>query len=89
LTSVVFILVLVSTHHPTAGGGHDPLLVLDGYEGNGIQLKCFSKRLLSEVQVLWTDGRGNNVTGTPLTTGTITANASSSIILKPGSGNSV
>ncbi|XP_009474647.1 PREDICTED: butyrophilin subfamily 1 member A1-like [Nipponia nippon] len=71
------------------GGGHDPLLVLDGYEDDGIRLKCFSERLFSEVQVLWTDGRGDNVTGTPLTTGTTTANTSSSIILKPGSGNSV
>ncbi|XP_010183608.1 PREDICTED: butyrophilin subfamily 1 member A1-like [Mesitornis unicolor] len=89
LTAVIFILVLVSTHHPTAGGGHDPLLVLDGYENDGIRLKCFSERLFSEVQVLWTDGRGDNVTGTPLTTNTTTANASSTIILKPGSGNSV
>ncbi|KAM6364603.1 butyrophilin-like protein 9 [Pluvialis apricaria] len=89
LTAVIFILVLVSTHHLTAGGGHDPLLVLDGYEDDGIRLKCFSERLFSEVQVLWTDGRGDNLTGTPLTTGTTTANASSSIILKPGSGNSV
>ncbi|XP_072703754.1 butyrophilin-like protein 9 [Ciconia boyciana] len=89
LTAAIFILVLVSTHHSTAGGGHDPLLVLDGYEDDGIRLKCFSERLFSEVQMLWTDGRGDNVTGTPLTTGTTTANTSSSIILKPGSGNSV
>ncbi|XP_019329238.1 PREDICTED: butyrophilin subfamily 2 member A1-like [Aptenodytes forsteri] len=89
LTAVIFILLLVSTHHPTAGIGHDPLLVLDGYEDGGIRLKCFSERLFSEVQVLWTDGRGDNITGTPLTTGTTTANTSSSIILKPGSGNSV
>ncbi|XP_074994882.1 butyrophilin subfamily 2 member A1-like [Calonectris borealis] len=89
LTAVIFVLVSVSTPHPTAGGGHDPLLVLDGYEDDGIRLKCFSKRLFSEVQVLWTDGRGDNVTGTPLTTGTTTASTSSSIILKPGSGNFV
>ncbi|XP_074994889.1 butyrophilin subfamily 3 member A3-like [Calonectris borealis] len=89
LTAVIFVLVSVSTPHPTAGGGHDPLLVLDGYEDDGIRLKCFSKRLFSEVQVLWTDGRGDNVTGTPLTTGTATASTSSSIILKPGSGNFV
>ncbi|KAM9273610.1 butyrophilin subfamily 1 member A1-like [Morus bassanus] len=89
LTAVIFILILVSTHHPTAGGGHDPFLVLDGYEDDGIQLKCFSERLFSEVQVLWTDSRGDNVTGTPLTTGTATGNTSSSIILKPGSGNSM
>lgn len=83
---------LLSTVHPSVspvGGGHDPLLVLDGYEDDGIRLKCFSERLFSEVQVLWTDGRGDNLTGTPLTTGTTTANASSSIVLKPGSGNSV
>ncbi|XP_074875451.1 butyrophilin subfamily 2 member A1-like [Buteo buteo] len=89
LRGVTFILVLVSTHHPTAGGGHDPLLVLDGYEADGIHLKCLSERSFAEVQVLWTDGRGDNVTGTPLTTDTTTANASSSIILKPGSGSSV
>ncbi|XP_074021202.1 butyrophilin subfamily 2 member A1-like [Numenius arquata] len=89
LAAVIFIFVLVSTHHLTAGDGHDPLLVLDGYEDDGIRLKCFSVRLFSEVQVLWTDGRGDNLTGTPLTTDTTTANASSSIILKPGSGNSV
>ncbi|XP_035757540.1 butyrophilin-like protein 9 [Egretta garzetta] len=89
LIVVIFVLVLVSTQHPTAGGGHDPLLVLDGYEDDGIRLKCFSGKLFSEVQVLWTDGRGDNVTGSPLTTGTTTANTSSSIILKPGSGNSM
>ncbi|KFP63794.1 hypothetical protein N322_03407, partial [Cariama cristata] len=89
LTAVIVILVLVAAHHPTAGGGHDPLLVLDGYEDDGIQLKCFSERLFTEVQVLWTDGRGDNVTGTPLTTGTTAANASSSIVIKPGAGNSV
>ncbi|KAM9168533.1 butyrophilin subfamily 3 member A3-like [Mergus octosetaceus] len=69
--------------------GHDPLLVVDDYEDDGIRLKCFSERLFSQVQMLWTDSRGNNITGTPLTTGTSTANVSSSIILKPGSGNSV
>ncbi|XP_075594619.1 LOW QUALITY PROTEIN: butyrophilin subfamily 2 member A1-like [Balearica regulorum gibbericeps] len=89
LTAVIFVLILVSTQHPAAGGGHDPLLVLDGYEDDGIRVKCFSERLFSEVQVWWTDGKGDNVTGTPLTTGTTTANASSSIIVKPGSGNSV
>ncbi|XP_074423567.1 LOW QUALITY PROTEIN: butyrophilin subfamily 2 member A1-like [Larus michahellis] len=89
LTAVIFILVLVSTHHLAAGDGHDPLLVLDGYEDEGIRLKCFTERLFSEVQVLWTDGRGGSLTGTPLNTNTITANASSSIILKPGSGNAV
>ncbi|KFV46786.1 hypothetical protein N328_02227, partial [Gavia stellata] len=89
LTAVIFIFILVSTRHPTTGGGHDPLLVLDGYEDDGIRLKCFSERLSSEVQLLWTDGRGDNITGTPLTTGNTTAKTSSSIILKPGSGNSV
>ncbi|XP_074932384.1 butyrophilin subfamily 2 member A1-like isoform X9 [Phalacrocorax aristotelis] len=89
MRAVMFILVLVPAHHPTAGGGHDPLLVLDGYKDDGIQLKCFSERLFSEVQLLWTDDRGDNVTGTPLTTDTTTGNTSSSIILKPGSGNSM
>ncbi|XP_053908304.1 butyrophilin subfamily 1 member A1 isoform X6 [Cuculus canorus] len=88
LPAVTFVSALVSTPHPTAGGRHDPLLVLDGYENDGIRLKCFSERLLSEVQVLWTDGRGDNITATPLTTGTTTATASSSVLLKPGAGNS-
>nr|XP_027326300.2 butyrophilin subfamily 3 member A3 isoform X1 [Anas platyrhynchos] len=89
LTAVIFILMLVSTYQPIEGAGHDPLLVVDDYEDDGIRLKCFSERLFSQVQMLWTDSRGNNITGTPLTTGTSTANVSSSIVLKPGSGNSV
>ncbi|XP_037244426.1 butyrophilin subfamily 2 member A1-like isoform X2 [Falco rusticolus] len=89
VTAVIFTFVLVSPHHPTAGVGHDPLLVLDGYEDSGIRMKCFSERLFAQVQLLWTDGRGDNVTGTPLTSGTTTGNAGSSIILKPGSGNSM
>ncbi|XP_035164692.1 butyrophilin subfamily 3 member A3-like [Oxyura jamaicensis] len=87
--AVIFILVLVSTHQPIEGAGHDPLLVVDDYEDDGIRLKCFSERLFSQVQMLWTDSRGDNITGTPLTTGTSNVNVSSSIILKPGSGNSV
>ncbi|XP_032060981.1 butyrophilin subfamily 3 member A3-like [Aythya fuligula] len=89
LTAVIFILMLVSTYQPIEGAGHDPLLVVDDYKDDGIRLKCFSERLFSQVQMLWTDSRGNNITGTPLTTGTSTANVSSSIVLKPGSGNSV
>ncbi|XP_055663615.1 butyrophilin subfamily 2 member A1-like [Falco peregrinus] len=89
VTAVIFTFVLVSPHHPTAGVGHDPLLVLDGYEDSGIRMKCFSERLFAQVQLLWTDGRGDNITGTPLTSGTTTGNAGSSIILKPGSGNSM
>ncbi|XP_064355675.1 butyrophilin subfamily 3 member A3-like isoform X2 [Dromaius novaehollandiae] len=89
LTAVIFILMLVSTHHPTTGHSHNPLIVLDDYEDNGIRLKCASERLFSEVQVLWTDSKGENFTGTPLDTGTVNAHASSSLLLKPGSGNSV
>ncbi|XP_021237345.1 butyrophilin subfamily 1 member A1-like [Numida meleagris] len=89
LTAAIFILVLVSTHQPTAGVGHDPLLVVDDYEDGGIRLKCLSERLFSEAQLLWTDSRGENITGTPLSADTTTASVSSSIILKAGSGNSV
>ncbi|KFP81663.1 hypothetical protein N310_06816, partial [Acanthisitta chloris] len=72
---------------PPTGGGHDPLLVLDGLEDSGIHLKCLSQRLFSEVQVLWTDGKGENLTGTALKTNTNTT--SSSMVLRPGSGNAV
>ncbi|XP_068779638.1 butyrophilin subfamily 3 member A3 isoform X2 [Struthio camelus] len=89
VTPVIFILLLISTQHPATGGGHDPLIVLDDYEDNGIRLRCSSERLISEVQVLWTDSKGENFTGTPLNTGPGSAHASSSFILKPGSGNSV
>ncbi|XP_072214350.1 butyrophilin subfamily 2 member A2-like [Excalfactoria chinensis] len=89
LTSAIFIFVLASTHQPTAGAGHDPLLVVDDYEGGGIRLKCLSERLFSEAQLLWTDSRGDNITGTPLPDDTSTASISSSIILKAGSGNSM
>ncbi|KFU92724.1 hypothetical protein M959_12111, partial [Chaetura pelagica] len=65
---------------------HDPLLVLDGYEDGGIRLKCFSERSFAEVQVLWRDGQGGTTSGTPVAT---TANATSSIVLKPGAGNSM
>ncbi|XP_025903001.1 butyrophilin subfamily 2 member A1-like [Nothoprocta perdicaria] len=87
LTAVIFI--LVSTHHPTAGRGHSPLIVLDDYEGNGIRLKCSSERLFSEVHMLWTDSKGENFTGTPLNAGASNADASSSLLLQPESGNSV
>ncbi|XP_067170362.1 butyrophilin subfamily 3 member A3-like [Apteryx mantelli] len=89
LTAVIFILVLVFTHHPTTGRGQNPLIVLDDYEDNGIRLKCSSERLFSEVQMLWTDSKGENFTGTPLNTGTGSDYASSSLLLKPGSGNSM
>ncbi|XP_031464931.1 butyrophilin subfamily 2 member A1-like [Phasianus colchicus] len=88
LTAAIFILVLASTHQPTAGVGHDPLLVVDDYEDGGIRLKCLSEKLFSEAQLLWTDSRGDNITGTPLSADTSTASVSSSIILKAGSGNS-
>lgn len=70
------------------GVGHDPLLVVDDYEDGGIRLKCLSERLFSEAQLLWTDSRGENITGTPLSADISTASVSSSIILKAGSGNS-
>ncbi|KFV74394.1 Butyrophilin-like 9, partial [Dryobates pubescens] len=69
-------------------GVQHPLLVLDGYEGDGIRLKCLSERLFADVQVLWRSGGGEDVLGTPLSNSS-TANASSSLVLKPGSGNSV
>ncbi|XP_054033069.1 butyrophilin-like protein 9 [Dryobates pubescens] len=80
--------LLMSPPQPTAGGVHHPLLVLDGYEGDGIRLKCLSERLFADVQVLWRSGGGEDVLGTPLSNSS-TANASSSLVLKPGSGNSV
>lgn len=73
----------------SVGVGHDPLLVVDDYEDGGIRLKCLSERLFSEAQLLWTDSRGDNITGTPLSADTGTAGVSSSIILKAGSGNSM
>ncbi|XP_027529609.1 butyrophilin subfamily 2 member A1-like isoform X2 [Neopelma chrysocephalum] len=81
-------LVAFSGLHPTTGSIHDPLLVLDGLEDSGIRLKCLSERLLSEVEVLWVDGKGRNITGNPLGTDT-SGNAGSSIVLKPGFGNAV
>ncbi|KGL79238.1 Butyrophilin subfamily 3 member A3, partial [Tinamus guttatus] len=48
-----------------------------------------SERLFDEVHVLWTDSKGEDFMGTPLDDGTSDANASSSLLLKPGSGNSV
>ncbi|KAJ7396334.1 butyrophilin subfamily 2 member A1-like isoform X7 [Pitangus sulphuratus] len=79
---------LLSRLHPTMGSFHGPLLVLDGLEDSGIRLKCLSERLFSEVQVLWMDGKGRNITGNPLSTDTA-GNAGSSIVLTPGSGNAV
>ncbi|OXB74360.1 UNVERIFIED_CONTAM: hypothetical protein H355_002425, partial [Colinus virginianus] len=69
--------------------GHDPLLVVEDYEDGGIRLKCLSQRLFSEAHLLWTDSKGDNITGTPLSADTSTASVSSSIILKAGSGNSM
>lgn len=62
---------------------------MDDYEDGGIRLKCLSERLFSEAQLLWTDSRGDNITGTPLSADTGTAGVSSSIFLKAGSGNSM
>lgn len=62
---------------------------MDDYEDGGIRLKCLSERLFSEAQLLWTDSRGDNITGTPLSADTGTAGVSSSIVLKAGSGNSM
>ncbi|XP_068026509.1 butyrophilin subfamily 3 member A2-like [Melanerpes formicivorus] len=83
-----FFWLLMSPLQPTAGGVPHPLLVLDGYEDDGIRLKCLSERLFADVQVLWRSGGGEDVLGTPLSNSS-TANASSSLVLKPGSGNSV
>ncbi|XP_052561151.1 butyrophilin subfamily 3 member A3-like isoform X3 [Tympanuchus pallidicinctus] len=88
LTAAIFISVLASGLQLTTGVGHDPLLVVDDYEDGGIRLKCLSERLFSEAQLLWTNSRGDNITGTPLSADTSTATVSSSIILKAGSGNS-
>ncbi|KFO62146.1 hypothetical protein N302_13768, partial [Corvus brachyrhynchos] len=64
---------------------HEPLLILEGPEQGGIRLRCLSERPFSDVQLLWTDGKGENLTGIPAPTDT--GSAGSSLLLRPGSGN--
>ncbi|EMP26986.1 Erythroid membrane-associated protein [Chelonia mydas] len=84
-------LVLALALHSTAGNSHEPLIVLDNYEDNGIRVTCFSERRFSDVQVLWTDSKGHNLTGSPITptSNTDEASAKSSILLKSGSDNAI
>uniref|UniRef100_A0A8C5TJ01 B30.2/SPRY domain-containing protein n=1 Tax=Malurus cyaneus samueli TaxID=2593467 RepID=A0A8C5TJ01_9PASS len=63
-----------------------PLLILEGPEQDGIRLRCLSERPFATVRLLWTDGNGENLTGIALPTDT--GNAGSSLLLRPGSGNS-
>ncbi|CAM4616965.1 butyrophilin subfamily 2 member A1-like [Lepidochelys kempii] len=90
-TAAIQMLVLVLGLHSTAGNSHEPLIVLDNYEDNGIRVTCFSERRFSDVQVLWTDSKGHNLTGSPITptSNTDEASAKSSILLKSGSGNAI
>ncbi|XP_038238104.1 butyrophilin subfamily 2 member A1-like [Dermochelys coriacea] len=90
-TTAIQMLVLALALHSTAGNSHEPLIVLDNYEDNGIQLTCFSERRFSDVQVLWIDSKGHNLTGSaiPPTSNTDEASAKSSILLKSGSDNAI
>ncbi|CAM5122635.1 unnamed protein product, partial [Natator depressus] len=90
-TAAIQMLVLALALHSTAGNSHEPLIVLDNYEDNGIRVTCFSERRFSDVQVLWTDSKGHNLTGSPITptSNTDEASAKSSILLKSGSDNAI
>ncbi|KAG6924611.1 butyrophilin subfamily 2 member A1 [Chelydra serpentina] len=90
-TAAIQMLVLALTLHSTAGNSHEPLIVLDSYEDNGIRVTCFFERKFSDVQVLWTDSKGHNLTGSPVTptSNTDEASAKSSILLKSGSDNAI
>ncbi|KAM4754772.1 butyrophilin-like protein 9 [Cyanocitta cristata] len=84
-TGIPLLLLLLLVLRPTAGNVHDPLLILEGPEQGGIRLRCLSERPFSDVQLLWTDGKGENLTGIPAPTDT--GSAGSSLLLRPGSGN--
>uniref|UniRef100_A0A8U7P879 Uncharacterized protein n=2 Tax=Corvus moneduloides TaxID=1196302 RepID=A0A8U7P879_CORMO len=81
----LLLLLLLPMLHPAAGNVHEPLLILEGPEQGGIRLRCLSERPFSDVQLLWTDGKGENLTGIPAPTDT--GSAGSSLLLRPGSGN--
>ncbi|XP_074873910.1 butyrophilin subfamily 3 member A3-like [Carettochelys insculpta] len=89
-TAAIHVLLLVLACLTAAGNSREPLLILENYEDNGIKIVCFADQSFSEVQVSWTDGKGRNLTGSPLTAdNTDKDNAKSSMILKSGSDNTV
>ncbi|XP_067411320.1 butyrophilin subfamily 2 member A1-like [Emydura macquarii macquarii] len=89
--AAIHMLMLVLVPRTTAGNSHEPLIILKDYEDNGIRVTCFSERKFSDVQVLWTDSKGHNLTGSPVTPNSETndVNAQSSILLKSGSDNAI
>ncbi|XP_039365838.1 butyrophilin subfamily 2 member A1-like [Mauremys reevesii] len=90
-TAAIQMLVLALALHFTAGNSREPLIVLNNYEDNGIRVTCFSEGRFSDVQVLWTDSKGHNLTGSPITptSNTDETSAKSSILLKSGSDNAI
>ncbi|XP_054848839.1 butyrophilin subfamily 2 member A2-like [Eublepharis macularius] len=74
--------------HSTVGNSRSPLIVLDQYEGSGIRLICTSETLPPELQLLWVDGKGQELAA-PATTTPGNTNIASSFLLQPGSGNAV
>nr|XP_042703972.1 butyrophilin subfamily 2 member A1-like [Chrysemys picta bellii] len=90
-TAAIQMMVLALALHFTAGNSHEPLIVLDNYEDNGIRVTCFSETKFSDVQLFWTDSKGHNLTGSPITptSDTDEARAKSSILLKSGSDNAI
>lgn len=91
LTTAIHVLLLVLALQSAAGNSRAPLIILENYEDNGIKVVCSSEQSVSNVQVLWTDGKGHNLTGNSLSSDTDTDlnDARSSIILKSGSDNSI
>ncbi|XP_077171252.1 butyrophilin subfamily 3 member A3-like [Paroedura picta] len=74
--------------HSTLGNSRSPLIVLDQYEGAGIRLVCTSEMLFPDLQLLWVDGKGQELLGAPATATPDNTNLASSVLLLPGSGNS-
>lgn len=79
------LLLALSALHPITGKIHEPLLVLEGQERDGIRLRCLSERPFPDVRLLWSGEDGQNLSGTAEPTDT--GNAGSSLLLRPGAGN--
>uniref|UniRef100_A0ACB8EUW3 Uncharacterized protein n=1 Tax=Sphaerodactylus townsendi TaxID=933632 RepID=A0ACB8EUW3_9SAUR len=79
---------ILLTIHLTLGSSRAPLIVLDQYEGSGIRLTCTSEMLSPELQLLWVDGKGQELLAVPATASPDNASIASSVLLQPGSGNS-
>nr|XP_006135189.1 butyrophilin subfamily 3 member A3-like [Pelodiscus sinensis] len=90
-TTAVHVLLLVLALQSAEGNSREPLIILENYEDNGIKVVCSSEQSVSNVQVLWTDGKGHNLTGNSHSSDADTDlnDARSSIILKSGSDNSI